>query len=849
MMVNGITITKHEFTVSDGSRSDTIFLLAGEFHYFRVAQSEWEDRLAKMEEIGCNAVSTYIPWNWHEEHEGKFDFSGPEKDLDLFLTKCEVHDLYILARPGPWICSEWAYGAIPLWLIHDHPEILCLDEANQPTKWWDLKAPPISYLHPLFLDYVRKWFEQVCPIIAKHEHPGGHVILVQPDNELSFMFHKYYYDVDYNPTATFPFYRAFLEAKYGSIDAINLAYGTSFVSVEEIEPPRRADEGGIRSLYRLLDWTECKEYIVKEYTSRLIAMFREQGIKSPMYVNTPLLDPPGNPVFQASAEQDTDGNSMVFVGDDIYPREFEAEAFTDWQIALSVGRLDAYFDYMPFSPEFEGGHFSIPVSPNETQIVSRLGLAHGLKALSIYMMVGGTNPPMPVDLKAMVDYPYDSYTTVPATLTTGGKMDPTGAGYDLLAPIGEVGDRNPRFEPFQRFFSFARANTAQLLAATKVSDDIAYLHHANYDRVKDNSERLDTPFDYNRLGFIEVTSQFYHFLSCTSSLHVQPKIVELTVVHGSETGDEVEDELDQYPVAFGYFFEFMDDVAIDRVRRFLDRGGTLIAFFDIPSLDQRFQPNNTLADMIPAKIEKKVTSGNIKMLGHVIDDADFALVYRDLPADAEVIGETDAGEPCAYSARAGNGRIIQLGFVLPPEDEGIALVDDLLKMAGVSSPRSLVSKPGVLAVQQEAADGERFAMIANLWPHDEKVDVQLAGRARSISSVISLEGVHLPARSCLVWAVQKKINEIFTIILATAEILSVDQDPHGSATVHGYNFNGASGHLWIGVENPPTCSAEFVWDEQDHVARIEHAFPAHIEFEAAGATLIIDFDAIDVPSD
>ncbi|HMF32569.1 MAG TPA: beta-galactosidase [Candidatus Lokiarchaeia archaeon] len=851
MIVNGVKITKHEFMINTDSGSDSIFLLAGEFHYFRVAQSEWEDRLEKMGEIGCNAVATYIPWNWHEEHEGEFDFSSPEKDLDLFITRCEEHGFYILARPGPWICSEWAYGAIPLWLLYAHPEILCLNEGGQPTKWEDLKAPPVSYLHPLYLGYVRKWFEQVCPIIAAHELPQGRVILVQPDNELSFAFHKSFYDVDYNPIH-YSFYREFLETKYDSVDAINRAYGTAFTSLDEIEPPRRADEGGIESLHRLLDWQEYKERVIAEYVSRLVAMMREYGIKSPIYVNTPGLDPPADPITQSLAEQDENGHPIIFVGEDMYPREFEAEVFTDWRIALPVGLLDAYFPYLPFSPEFEGGHFNIPVSPNETQIVSRLGLGHGLKALSIYMMVGGTNPPLPADLKALVDYPFDSYTTIPYTLTVGGEMDHTGAAYDLLAPIGEAGDRNPRFLPFQRFFSLVRANTSQLLVATKVCDGVAFLHNARYDRIKDDTEKFGTLFNYNRMGSIDVMSPSYAFLACASTLHLQPKIVEVSVIHsGSESsnngGDA--DELDKFPVAFGFFLDFLEGVAIGRLRRFLDRGGTLIAFFDVPARDERYLPDERLTELIPTQVEKKVEPKAIRMLGHAIDAADFALVYRNLPPDADILAEIEPGEPCAYIAPAGNGRIVHMGFVPPPDDEGIALVRDLLTLAGATNPYSWVSKPGVLAIQQAAPNGERFVTVANLWPRVETVSVRLDDPASTENALIEVDGVRLPARACLVWTVQKQISQDITIVLGTAEILSVESEEGGVTRVHGYNFSGASGNLWIKTPSIPTCNVEFSWDDALNVAKIIHDFPATIEFEVNDARVVFEFDEIDVPPD
>jgi beta-galactosidase GanA len=36
----------------------------------------WRDRLQRLAGMGLNAVQVYIPWNWHEQLPGHFDFEG-----------------------------------------------------------------------------------------------------------------------------------------------------------------------------------------------------------------------------------------------------------------------------------------------------------------------------------------------------------------------------------------------------------------------------------------------------------------------------------------------------------------------------------------------------------------------------------------------------------------------------------------------------------------------------------------------------------------------------------------------------------------------------------------------------
>ncbi len=80
-------------------------VLAGEVHYFRVAREEWEHRLDLVQETGCNAVASYIPWLFHELPDGTIDVIGatrPERDIAAFIDACHTRGLWFIARaPAP----------------------------------------------------------------------------------------------------------------------------------------------------------------------------------------------------------------------------------------------------------------------------------------------------------------------------------------------------------------------------------------------------------------------------------------------------------------------------------------------------------------------------------------------------------------------------------------------------------------------------------------------------------------------------------------------------------------------------------------------------------------------------
>lgn len=142
-------------------------LLCASFFYFRIKNKEWASRAKLISSLGYNCVDIYFPWNFHEIEPGKFDFTG-ERDIDSFLRICEENNLYVIARPGPYICSEWDGGGLPAWLQSDY-EIRQNDQR--------------------YLTEVEKWFDKVMPIIKNHqisEAGNGSIILLQLENELDF---------------------------------------------------------------------------------------------------------------------------------------------------------------------------------------------------------------------------------------------------------------------------------------------------------------------------------------------------------------------------------------------------------------------------------------------------------------------------------------------------------------------------------------------------------------------------------------------------------------------------------------------------------------------------------------
>jgi beta-galactosidase GanA len=156
-----------KFAVKDGQfqlNGKPFRIFSGELHYTRIPQAYWRDRMIKAKAMGLNTICTYVFWNVHEPVPGKFSFAG-NLDIRMFIRTAQEEGLYVLLRPGPYVCSEWDFGGLPAWLLKD-PElkIRCL----YPQYWEPAKK---------FLLWLGRELQELT--IDK----GGPIIGVQVENE------------------------------------------------------------------------------------------------------------------------------------------------------------------------------------------------------------------------------------------------------------------------------------------------------------------------------------------------------------------------------------------------------------------------------------------------------------------------------------------------------------------------------------------------------------------------------------------------------------------------------------------------------------------------------------------
>ena len=137
---------------------------AAEVHYPRIPRPYWEQRIKMCKALGMNTLCLYVFWNIHEQEEGQFDFTG-NNDVAEFIRLAQKNGLYVIVRPGPYVCAEWEMGGLP---------------------WWLLKKKDIRLREqdPYFMERYRIFAKELGKQIGDLTiEKGGPIIMVQVENE------------------------------------------------------------------------------------------------------------------------------------------------------------------------------------------------------------------------------------------------------------------------------------------------------------------------------------------------------------------------------------------------------------------------------------------------------------------------------------------------------------------------------------------------------------------------------------------------------------------------------------------------------------------------------------------
>lgn len=166
-MVTSCQSSKVDFEIRDNAfmlDGEPIQLICGEMHYPRIPHEYWRDRMKRAKAMGINTISTYVFWNYHERQPGIFDFEG-QSDLARFVRTAQEEGLYVILRPGPYVCAEWDFGGYPYWLQKDRA---MLYRSNDEAFLSACKR------------YIDRLGKELSPLTVTN---GGNILMVQVENE------------------------------------------------------------------------------------------------------------------------------------------------------------------------------------------------------------------------------------------------------------------------------------------------------------------------------------------------------------------------------------------------------------------------------------------------------------------------------------------------------------------------------------------------------------------------------------------------------------------------------------------------------------------------------------------
>lgn len=140
-------------------------IISGEMHPARIPAEYWRHRIQMAKAMGCNTISAYLFWNYHEPEEGVYDFETGNHNIAEFFRLVQEEEMWLIVRPGPYVCAEWELGGIPPYLLRiPDIKLRCMDPRYMAAAE----------------RYMGKLSEVIKPFMVTK---GGPLLMIQIENE------------------------------------------------------------------------------------------------------------------------------------------------------------------------------------------------------------------------------------------------------------------------------------------------------------------------------------------------------------------------------------------------------------------------------------------------------------------------------------------------------------------------------------------------------------------------------------------------------------------------------------------------------------------------------------------
>lgn len=638
----------------------------GDYNPDQWPEEVWDDDVRLMKKAGVNLVSVGIfSWAKIETSEGVYDFDW----LDRIIDK--------LGEAGIAVDLASATASPPMWLTQAHPEVLWKDyrgDVCQPgaRQHWR----PTS---PVFREYALK----LCRAMAEHYKGNPYVVAWHVSNE--YGCHNRF---DYSEDAEHAF-QQWCEERYGTIDAVNDAWGTAFWAqrmndFSEIVPPRFIGDGNFMNPGKLLDF--------KRFSSDALKAF---------YI----------------AERDT----LAEITPDL-------PLTTNFMVSASGSVLD-YDDWGDEVDFVSNDHYFIPGEAHLDELAFSASLVDGIARKDPWFLMEHST--------SAVNWREINYRKEPGQLVR-----------DSLAHVAMGADAVCYFQWRQSKAGAEKFHSAMVPHAgedSAVSRDVCELG-ADLNKLSDEGilgsrlakSRVAVVFDYESEWATEHTAtptQHVHHvdepLAWFRALADQGVTADVVPVRGAWDGYEM--------VVLPSVY-LLSEETTRRVRDYVVGGGRLVVTYYTGISDEKDHVwlggyPGSIRDVVGVRVEEFMPMGN-DFTG-VPDHLDLSngAVAHDI---ADVIGSVDGtatvlatfkdnpwtgmdGVPAIVANTFGEGRSVYVGARLGRE--GLALsLPEILESLGMAEAGGNDGR--VLHVEREGADGSRFVFSFNRTHETVRVPVE-----------------------------------------------------------------------------------------------------------------------------
>ncbi len=738
------------------------YLLSGEFHYFRNPRSQWRDRLQQVADAGLEAVSIYVPWNWHEPKPGSLDLTGvgePEQDLIGALETIAAAGLDCIFRPGPFITAEWRDGGLPRWLWDTEPRILALDVHGR-VAGEGRSYPAITYEHPAYKDAVRGWLEAVVKAASPYlSTAGGPIINWQLDDEPSYWQQLHHpLALDYNPILVEERpggsrYGRWLLDRYESLDDINTRHRSSYQRPDEILPPTNLLSSE-EQLPRFLDWLDFKLSLVDEHVLFQYETIASQGVEVTISMLFPYLLPLQAAKFAAFARA---RELPLQLTNESYLSLFSATGCPEQKIGHITMTHETYNMWRganqgpPVTMELQASNSSF-IAPGTMELLYALTVARGIRGINYFMMVGGTNP--------------------------SGFENATGSEYDIDAPIGKDGQRRPHRDVIHKLSRIVKTSEPTIMSAEPLRDVwigcyVPYEAAAlvDVDDVVFDRDALQSTFSMGDMGLSDAPSLF-------ALLALNSVSLGCLDLERSEEG-----ELGAARQLWVPSLHFLDRFVQSRLCDYVRGGGHLVLLPCVPVLDEHMDRCRILSDLAldgaePPDVRPFAPGPETYSLITTPDGVVVAPGPVDalaLPEGAEALAWTENGDPCAFTRATQGGRVTTLGFRLQyMPTSGESQHRFALRLAEYDAPRQASSKGRGLVAGELSGPAGGIVCVANPveLPGSGVISYTSPGSGERRRFPVALDVMSLPGRGARLLPVDVPLMPSVTLRHATWELVS-----------------------------------------------------------------------------